>query len=68
MREFEQMSVKVAEALDTAAQCSLSETAKNYSILAEQLEEIETSAGQCVRSHIEYKPLLAKLQRGAARP
>jgi hypothetical protein len=65
MTEFDQMTAKVAEALDTAAQCASSEAAKDYGVLAEQLEAIGTSAGQCMRSHLEYKPLLAKLQRGA---
>ena len=55
---------KISTALDAAAQCATEETARNYDILSEHLGEIETAVGQLLRSHVAYRPLLAKLQQG----
>jgi hypothetical protein len=64
--ELRDLSARIAAAVDTAAQCSGAETAENYGRLCEQLGEIETAAGQFLRSHAEYQPLLNKLQQGGA--
>jgi hypothetical protein len=59
---------KISEALNAAAKCSGAETEENYSALNEQLLELtdNTLVGQSVQSHINYAPVLGKLQSGTA--
>jgi hypothetical protein len=58
------ISNQISAALDTAAECATAETARNYGLLNEQLGTIATAAGQLLRSHVAYGPLLAKLRDG----
>jgi hypothetical protein len=64
--EAQSITDKISEALNTARQCATTETARNYSLLGEQFGEIESSVGQLLRSHVAYRPLLAKLRDGGA--
>jgi hypothetical protein len=60
--DYQDVAAKISEALDTAEQCSTTESLEKYTLLAEQLSELETSAGQSVKSHVRYQPLLTKLE------
>jgi hypothetical protein len=64
MPNAQDLASKIAEVLELAGQCSIAETASGYSLLAEKLAELETDAGQYLRSHTAYKFLLAKLKEG----
>jgi hypothetical protein len=61
-----EIAEKMSEALNTAAQCSSTETVENYTQLATQLEALDASAGRSLRSHVNCQPILAKLQQGAS--
>jgi hypothetical protein len=61
--DYQDVTAKMSEALTTAGQCSKAETVENYSLLGEQLNELGSAAGRALRSHIEYQPLLTKLQQ-----
>ena len=64
MAGYQEVVAKISDALNAAGKCSTAETAENYSYLQEQLGELDSSLGQSLRSHIEYRPLLDKLQKG----
>lgn len=64
MDDTQTIADQISEALDTAAQCTAAETARNYSLLVEQLGEIESAAERMLHSHVAYQPLLAKLRDG----
>jgi hypothetical protein len=57
---------RMSDALNAAMQCSAAETVENYSHLAAQLQELDALAGQTLRSHTVYLPILTKLQQGAS--
>ncbi len=58
-----EVTAKISQVLDTATQCSADETAENYSLLGERLGDLESSAGQFLRSHTAYQFLVTKLQQ-----
>lgn len=64
MVDQQEVAAKISEALNRAAQCSAAETEENYSVLNEQLWELNSLLGQSLQSHIDYAPLLDKLQSG----
>ena len=66
MDETQNITGKISDTLDAAAQCAAEETARNYDILGEHLGEIESTIGQLLRSHVAYQPVLAKLRQGGA--
>jgi hypothetical protein len=64
LADHQEVATKIAEALNAGAQCSAAETVENYSVLSEQLWELNSLLGQSLESHIGYQPLLTKLQNG----
>jgi hypothetical protein len=62
--DHQEVTTKLSEALNAAAQCSAAETVESYSALSEQLWELNSLLRQWLQSHIGYEPLLAKLQTG----
>ncbi len=62
MADIQELVAQISEALNIAAQCSAAGTAESYSRLGEKLGELESSAGEYLRSHTAYQFLLAKLQ------
>jgi hypothetical protein len=60
----QEFAAKIAEALTTAVRCSADENVDNYGILNTQLQELDSSAGQCLQSHAGYRPLVSKLENG----
>jgi hypothetical protein len=60
---YQEVIAKISDALNAAGKCSTAETVENYSVLKVQLDELYSSLGQSLRSHIEYRPLLDKLQK-----
>jgi hypothetical protein len=63
MADMQELVAQISEALDTAAQSSRAGTAESYSVLGEKLGELESSAGNYLRSHMAYQSVLAKLQQ-----
>lgn len=63
MSDIQALVAQVSEALDMAAQSSAAGTAESYSVLAEKLSELESSAGHYLRSNMAYQTVLAKLQQ-----
>ena len=63
MADTQQLAAKLSEALNTAARCASSDDAEGYRLLAEKLAELESSAGQYLRSHMAYQAVVAKLQQ-----
>jgi hypothetical protein len=61
--EIQELVGQISEALNIAAQSSAAGTAEGYSLLGEKLSELESSAGQYLRSHTAYQFLLTKLQQ-----
>ena len=61
--DTQQLTAKLSEALQTAAECSTSDDAERYRLLAERLAELESSAGQFLRSHTAYQLVAGKLQQ-----
>lgn len=66
MADNAEIAGRMSEALNTAAQCSSAETVENYSQLAAQLQELNSLAVRSLRSHVDYQPVLTKLQQGAS--
>jgi len=62
MADTQQLAAKLSDALNTAARCSSSDDAEGYRLLAEKLAELESSAGQYLRSHMAYQAVVGKLQ------
>jgi hypothetical protein len=56
----------VSDALDAAAQCTSEETSHCYAVLGVRLEELETLAKNSLRAHVDYHPLVRKLEDGSA--
>lgn len=65
MADYQEVTAKISEALNTAEQCSTTETLENFNFLGEQLNELESLAGRSVRSQVRYQPLLTKLEKGS---
>lgn len=64
MANNDDVSAKLAELLDAATKCSAAETSDNYSVLKERLEELESLTRKSFVSHMNYSPVLDKLQKG----
>jgi hypothetical protein len=56
----------VSDALDAAARCASAETSDCYAVLGGRLDELETLARKSLRAHVDYHPLVRKLNDGAA--
>lgn len=65
MTDFQNISAKISEMLTAAQRCSTDETADNYDLLDEQLGELDAIAKNAVGSHVAYRPLIDKLEKGA---
>ena len=63
MADSHEIAALVSQVLDIASHCSLDETADNYSLLSEKLLELESAAGQFLRSHSAYQFIVTKLQQ-----
>ena len=63
MANIQELVAQISDALSSAAQSAAAGTAESYSVLGEKLSELESSAGQYLRSHTAYQFLLAKLQQ-----
>jgi hypothetical protein len=61
--EIQDLVAQISEVLNIATQSSAAGTAEAYSVLGEKLSELESSAGQYLRSHTAYQFLLTKLQQ-----
>lgn len=66
MADNAEIAGKMSEALNTAGQCSSTETIESYSQLAARLQELDSLAARSLRSHVASQPILAKLQQGAS--
>jgi hypothetical protein len=62
--DYPEITARLSETLSTAQKCSTAETVENYSLLAEQLNELASTAGQSLLSHGGYKSLIDKLEKG----
>jgi len=65
MADTQQLAAKLSDALNMAARCSSRDDAEGYRLLAEKLAELESSAGQYLRSHMAYQAVVSKLQQDA---
>jgi|SRR5579862_9423661 len=65
MADNDNVSAKLAELLDAAAKCAAAETSGNYAVLKERLEELESLTRKSFVSHMNYGPVVNKLQRGS---
>jgi hypothetical protein len=59
-----EVAAKITEALDTAGKCSTNDSIENYSLLQEQLAELDVAAKRSLRTDVAYQPLVAKLEQG----
>jgi hypothetical protein len=64
VRDYPEITAQLSDTLNTAHKCSTAETVENYSLLAEQLNELASAAGQSLLSHGGYQPLINKLENG----
>lgn len=62
MSDSEDIAAKISQLLDTATRCASAETEQNFRILGDELGELETCAGQSLRSHAAYEFLMTKLE------
>jgi len=62
--DSEDIAAKVSQLLDAAARCASAETEENFSVLGDELGELEACAGQSLRSNGAYTFLMTKLQDG----
>lgn len=62
MSDTDDIAAKISQLLDTAARCTSAETDANFSILGDELGELESCAGQSLRSHAAYEFLISKLE------
>jgi hypothetical protein len=62
----EDIAAKIAEIQEAATTCSTAETSDNYEVLKERLAELESLTKRSLVSHAIYRPLVSKLQTGAA--
>jgi hypothetical protein len=58
------VTAKLQQTLAAAARCSAAETAANYEVLAEQLQELEALAKRSCQSAVDCGPLIVKLRAG----
>jgi hypothetical protein len=63
--DYPEITAKLSETLNSAQKCSTAETVENYSLLAEQLNELASTASESLFSHGGYQPLIDKLEKGA---
>ena len=49
MADCQEVAARISEALKTASECSRTGTLENYSLLQEQLEELELAAKKSLR-------------------
>ena len=64
MADYQEVAARISEALKTASECSRTGTLENYSLLQEQLEELESAAKNSLRVNVDSRPLVAKLEQG----
>jgi hypothetical protein len=64
MAENQEVSAKMGEALNLAAQCFQAEKSEGYESLSEELEELEAFARESFKDHADYKSLLHNLEKG----
>ena len=62
MTDSEGIAAKISQLLDTATRCASAETEENFSTLGDELGELESCAGQSLRSNAAYSFLMTKLQ------
>jgi hypothetical protein len=60
--DSDNIAAKISHLLDTATRCASAETEENFSILGDELGELESCAGQSLRSHAAYEFLMSKLE------
>jgi hypothetical protein len=60
--DSEDIAAKISQLLETAARCAAAENEDNFSILGDELGELESCAGQSLRSHAAYEFLISKLE------
>jgi hypothetical protein len=65
MAENQEVSAKMKETLDFAARSFEAEKSEGYQVLGEELEELEGMARKTIESHIVYKSIVDKLEKGA---
>ena len=64
MHDYPEIAAQLSDTLNTAEKCSTTESVEDYSLLAEQLNELASTAGQSLLSHGGYQPLIDKLEEG----
>jgi len=64
LADYQEVAARISEALKTASECSRTGTLENYSLLQEQLEELESATKNSLRANVDYRPLVAKLEQG----
>lgn len=62
MSDSEDIAAKISQLLDTAARCASADSEENFNTLGDELGELETCAGQSLRSHAAYEFLISKLE------
>jgi hypothetical protein len=62
---YQEVAAKISEALETAGKCSANDSIECYSLLQEQLGELDVAAKRSLRTDVAYQPLVAKLEQGA---
>lgn len=62
MSDSEDIAAKISQLLDTAAHCASADSEENFNTLGDELGELETCAGQSLRSHAAYEFLISKLE------
>jgi hypothetical protein len=60
--DSEDIAAKISQLLDTAARCASADSEENFNTLGDELGELETCAGQSLRSHAAYEFLISKLE------
>src|SRR5271170_2605202 len=58
------VAAKVDDALAAAARCSTDETARNYDVLHQQLQDLGELAQQTCGAHADYRTVVGKLRAG----
>jgi hypothetical protein len=64
MARDQDVAAKLQEALSAAKRCSSAETARNYEILCEELQELRGAATRSSRAHADCLSLLDNLRAG----
>jgi hypothetical protein len=60
----QEVVAKLQQALNTAARCASAETARNYEILSEELQDLRSAVTHSCRSHADCRSLLDNLRAG----